>query len=45
MKRLMWIWKRFWGNIYHIEYSNELKNNEILVYGHKIIIGKFEKNK
>lgn len=38
MKKLLWLWKRFWGTTYYIEYDDHLKENEVLVYGHKIYI-------
>ncbi len=38
MKKLIWLWKCFWGTKYYIEYNENLKENEVLVYGHKIYI-------
>ena len=39
MKKLIWIWKRFWGKKYYIEYVEKgLRENEVLFYGHKIYI-------
>lgn len=40
MKKLIWIWKHLWGKRYYIEFTDKLKNNEILIYRHKIYIGK-----
>lgn len=37
MKKLIWIWKCFWGRKYFITCVEEgLKEDEILVYGHRI---------
>ena len=40
MKKLIWLWKRFWGRKYYIVYTDELRENEALFYNHKIYIGK-----
>ena len=40
MKKIIWLWKKFWGKRYRIKYTDKLKSNEILVYSHKIYIGK-----
>lgn len=40
MKKLIWLWKRFWGKKYYIVYTNNICNNEVLVYGHKIYLKK-----
>lgn len=39
MKKLIWIWKRFWGKQYRIVYTDKLKENEILVFNHTFYIG------
>ncbi len=44
MKKIMWIWKKFWGTRYKIVYTDELCENEVLFYGHKIFIGKENKS-
>lgn len=44
MKKIMWLWKKFWGKRYRIKYTNKLKVNEILVYSHQIFIGKENKS-
>lgn len=40
LNRLKWSWKTFWGAKYYVRYTDKLKSDEILVYGHKIYIGK-----
>ena len=40
MKKLIWLYKLFLGKKYYVEYTNKLRNNEILICGHKIYIGK-----
>ncbi len=40
MKKVLWILKRLFGKKYFIKYSNKLKSDEILVFGHKIYISK-----
>lgn len=40
MKKIMWLWKKFWGKRYKIVYTEKLRENEVLFYGHKIFIGK-----
>lgn len=44
MKRLIWLWIRFWGRKYYIVYTEELRDNEVLFYNHKIYIGKGKGN-
>lgn len=39
IKKLIWLWKRFWGTWYHIEYTDRLKEDECLFYAHTIYIG------
>lgn len=43
MKKLLWLWKRFWGREYRIIYTDKLIKNRVLVYGHKIYVGTTEK--
>ena len=43
MKKLIDIWRNFWGRKYKIIYSDKLKENEVLVYRHKIFVKKGEK--
>lgn len=38
MNKLIWLWKKFWGRTYYIIYTDKLKDNEILVHGHRIYI-------
>ena len=38
MKKLAWIWKCFWGKKYKIIETNNLKDNEILIYHYKIYV-------
>lgn len=40
MKKLIWKWKCFFGTKYKIEYTDKLTNNEILIYHHKLYIGR-----
>lgn len=40
MKKLLWLWKCFWGTKYFVTYTDRLKDDEILVFGHKIYISK-----
>lgn len=40
MKKLLWLWKKFWGKKYYIVYTKELREDEALFYGHKIYVGK-----
>ena len=44
MKRLINIWRNFWGRKYKIIYSDKLKENEVLIYRHKIFIKKGSRN-
>lgn len=45
MKKLVWLWKRFWGTYYRVEYTENLKENEQLYYRHILYIGKKGKRK
>ena len=38
MKKLIWLWKRFWGKKLIIKISNELKEDEILIYRHNLYL-------
>ncbi|MDD7102559.1 MAG: hypothetical protein SOZ06_03535 [Candidatus Faecenecus gallistercoris] len=40
MKKLLWLWKKIWGTKYRIVYTEELHEDEVLFYGHKIYVGK-----
>ena len=40
MKKLIWLWKCLWRTKYKIEYTDNLTNNEILIYHHKLYIGR-----
>ena len=40
MKKLKWLWMRFWGRKYYIVYTDELRKNEVLFYNHKIYVRK-----
>lgn len=44
MKKLIWLWRRFWGAKYYIEYTEELCKDEVLFFGHKIYVGKENKS-
>ncbi len=45
MKKLIWLWKCFWGRKYKIIYIEKgLLENEVLFYGHKIYVGKEKEN-
>lgn len=37
MKKILWYWKRFWGNYYRV-YKDDNLINEILVYRKKVYI-------
>lgn len=45
MQKLIWLWKRFWGRKYFIICTDRLRADEILVFGHKIYIGRKDKEK
>ena len=32
MKKIIWLWKRYWGKKLIIKISNELKEDEVLIY-------------
>lgn len=34
MKKIVWLWKRFWGRMLIIKISKNLKKDEVLIYGH-----------
>ena len=34
IKKLIWLWKCFWGKRLIIKVSEELKEDEVLIYGH-----------
>lgn len=38
MKKLIWLWKRFWGRTLIIKLSDELKEDEVLIYGHYLYL-------
>lgn len=38
-QKLKWLWVKFWGKKYDIIKTRELKENEILIYKHKIYLG------
>lgn len=38
LKKMSWYWKCFWGRKYFIKYTDELEEDTILVYGHRIYI-------
>ena len=40
MKKLSWFFKMLFGRKYFIKYTDKLKNDEILILGHKIYISK-----
>ncbi len=40
MKKLIWLWKKFWGVRYRIVCTEELREDEVLFYNHKIYIGR-----
>ena len=40
---MIWIIKLFLGKKYFIKYTDKLKNDEILIFGHKIYISKKKK--
>jgi hypothetical protein len=40
LKNLKWLWISFWGRKYFIKYTDNLKEDEILVHGHKVYISK-----
>ena len=41
MKKILWLWKNFWGKKYKIIYVKKgLRKNEVLFYRHKIYVRK-----
>lgn len=40
MKKISWFFKMLFGRKYFIKYTDKLKNDEILIIGHKIYISK-----
>ena len=40
MKKLSWFFRKIFGKKYFIKYTDKLKNDEILILGHKIYISK-----
>lgn len=42
MKKKLNLWKRFWGKTYRIIETNEIKENTILIYGHRIYVNREE---
>lgn len=38
LKNIFWYWKRFWGRKEYIEFTDKLKFDEILHWGHKIYL-------
>lgn len=38
MKKLIWLWKKFWGRTLIIKVSEELKEDEALIYGHRLYL-------
>ena len=40
MRKIYWFFKMFFGKKYFIKYTDKLKNDEILILGHKIYISK-----
>ena len=39
MKKILWLWKSFWGRKYKIIYVKKgLQKNEVLFYRHKIYV-------
>lgn len=39
IKKLKWLWKRFWGKTIIIEFiETGLQEDEVLFYGHKVYI-------
>lgn len=40
MNKIKKIWISFWGKKYRIIYSDNLKENEVLVYRHKVYLKK-----
>lgn len=43
MKKLIWLWKCFWGRMLIIKVSEELKEDEVLIYDHCLYLP--QKNK
>ena len=43
IKKIMNLWRNFLGKKYKVIYSDNLKENEVLVYRHKIFVKKGEK--
>lgn len=44
MNKIKKIWISFWGKKYKIIYSDKLRENEVLIYRHKIFIKKGSRN-
>jgi hypothetical protein len=40
LKELLWLWTKFRGKKYFIKYTDELEEDEILVYRHRVYISK-----
>ena len=40
LNKIIWYWKCFWGRKYFITYTDKLKEDEILIKGHRIYIPK-----
>lgn len=40
MKKILWLWRKFWGKKYIIKYTDQIKEDEILIIGHHIYINK-----
>jgi hypothetical protein len=38
LKKIRWLWKRFFGTLLIIKVSDELKEDEILIYGHSLYL-------
>ena len=38
MKKILWWWKSFWGRKYRIKISNNLGDDEMLIYKHRCYI-------
>lgn len=38
LKKLHWLWISFWGRKYFIKYTDNLKDDEILIHRHRIYV-------
>ena len=39
MKKMLWLWKIFWGKKYNVKFTSNLEENFVLFFNHTIYIG------